>query len=591
MIKCYCYVNIVLYIITASQTACRACPPHTYLQKNNKCCREVYCQDDTYVKPCVEDNSKDICEACPQDYTLAYGSSSFNPRRCYQEPNDMPAQDEVVAVNATTYECNRTVGFIEHPSESRGQFGRIDCQLRSIVCGQGKEPLAGPECRKCPFGFFKEDHSDWGMCRAWRNCSMLGLVERTTGSDISDVICTELAEASTTAGPSTGRSTGRPKEPSTGPSTGPPTGPPTGPHTTTGAPPPHVTQWVILTAVPVSFVPVIVLTCFLCLYWKRCRQLRNCICKGSESQDAVEMEPLRRDVETPNGSLGSRRYIGTGPPSNTTEDTMLTVNTARQPSSRVEGSLITPGQLSGRDSSSHPHYTNGSILPHPNNQVDSEKSSSNTYPSGESSLTGVKEVSEPTVHMPEKKDVEPTVDETSPKLTGAQYGGDDLGADADKQTVRKLPFSNESSPKRWNSVHPRPALRLNTKSTDSTDKKKPVGIVSPMITPDPQPPPFSRMPGENSDNSSSNVSNFASSSGHSRPRQPPFARGNSSERPTQQAVVAPLLNEQPGRAVAWTAPAAERHREAAEEGLAGVQGTPDLRQPHFPTLSTDEHQT
>lgn len=112
-----------------------------------------------------------------------------------------------------------------------------------------------------------------------------------------------------------------------------------------------------------------------------------------------------------------------------------------------------------------------------------------------------------------------------------------------------------------------------------------------MITPDPQPPPFLRMPGENSDNSSSNVSNFASSSGHSRPHQPPFARGNSSERPTQQAVVSPLVNVQPGRAVARTAPAAERHREAAEEALAGVQGTPDLSQPHFPTLSSDEHQT
>lgn len=198
---------------------------------------------------------------------------------------------------------------------------------------------------------------------------------------------------------------------------------------------------------------------------------------GSESQDAVEMEPLRQDVETPNGSLGSRRYIGTGPPSNTTEDTMLTVNTASQPSSRVEGSLITPGQLSVTDSSSQPHYTNGSIPPHPNIQVDSGTSSSNTYPSGDSSLTGLKQVSEPTVHMPEKKDVAPTVDETSPKLTGAQNGGADLGADTDNQTVRKLPVNNESSPKRLNrvAVYPRPALRLNT---DSTDKKKPVGVVS-----------------------------------------------------------------------------------------------------------------
>ncbi|XP_067658578.1 uncharacterized protein [Haliotis asinina] len=582
MIKLYCSVNIVLYIITTSQVACRVCQPNTYLH-NNKCCREVYCQDDTYVDSCTEDNTQDICKPCRRGYTLVYGSSSFNPRQCYLKPGDMPNQNEVVAVNETTFECNRTVGFIKKPSESKMKL-TLNCQERRNKCGQGKEPSADDDCRRCPFGFFKSDHSNYGMCRAWRNCSMLGLKETSPGSHIRDVNCTEITDASTTAAPP--QTSGPTTVPSTRPSTvlstrlsteqstRTPTSHPTVPPSITEVPAAgDIPKWV-LPAVGILAAAVLVIG-VCCLLLKKYQPLRNCLLKGNGTAagQGMEMEPLRPgSPETLNGSPNT--FNTSGHPSNITQYTYVAETSLSQP--HDESSSTTPIQLLVTDSSSRVPYTNGSVSSLPSNMAEHASlpppdvrlgsgSDTSSYPSGQSSLTGVKQVRDTTQHATNRKQVAPVMEETSCKHAGAE-GVDsraDTRADASKQTVPKLALTDADSPGREEGVpaHPRTPLKVSTtRPTDSTEKKRPVGVVTPMVTPGPEISPFHfpRTPDENSDNSSSNVSHFHSPT---RNTQPPFQRGNSSGGTTQQAVVSPLVNVQPDTAVD---PADEQMREAAQ---------------------------
>ncbi|XP_020851443.1 tumor necrosis factor receptor superfamily member 11A isoform X2 [Phascolarctos cinereus] len=162
------------------------CNSEKHYEHEGRCCTK--CDPGKYMSAKCTATSESICLPCgPDEYIHTWNEED----KCLlHKVCDSGKGLKVVHPGNRTFprQCACTPGY--HWSDD------FDSCQRNGKCGPGFEaenplqPNEDPGCKPCLMGYFSNAFSS--KCKSWTNCTSLGMVEKTPGTDKSDVICDPL---------------------------------------------------------------------------------------------------------------------------------------------------------------------------------------------------------------------------------------------------------------------------------------------------------------------------------------------------------------------------------------------------------------
>uniref|UniRef100_A0A4X2LCW9 Tumor necrosis factor receptor superfamily member 5 n=1 Tax=Vombatus ursinus TaxID=29139 RepID=A0A4X2LCW9_VOMUR len=162
------------------------CNSEKHYEHEGRCCTK--CDPGKYMSAKCTATSESICLPCgPDEYLHTWNEED----KCLlQKVCDSGKGLKVVHPGNQTFprQCACTPGY--HWSDD------FDSCQRNGKCGPGFEaenplqPNKDPGCKPCLMGYFSDAFSS--KCISWTNCTSLGMVEKTPGTDKSDVVCDPL---------------------------------------------------------------------------------------------------------------------------------------------------------------------------------------------------------------------------------------------------------------------------------------------------------------------------------------------------------------------------------------------------------------
>ncbi|XP_074064255.1 tumor necrosis factor receptor superfamily member 11A [Macrotis lagotis] len=164
------------------------CSSERHYEHYGRCCTK--CDPGKYMSAKCTATSESICLPCgPDEYLHTWNEED----KCLlHKVCDSGKGLKVVHPGNQTFprQCDCTSGY--HWSDD------FDSCLRNGKCGPGFEAEnpsiqsnKDPGCKPCLMGYFSNAFSS-NKCKSWTNCTKLGMVEKTPGTDKSDVVCGPL---------------------------------------------------------------------------------------------------------------------------------------------------------------------------------------------------------------------------------------------------------------------------------------------------------------------------------------------------------------------------------------------------------------
>ncbi|XP_009883581.1 PREDICTED: tumor necrosis factor receptor superfamily member 11A [Charadrius vociferus] len=163
------------------------CESEQHYEYSGRCCTK--CEPGKYMSARCTGTSDSVCQPCgPNEYMDVWNEED----KCllHKICDQGKALREVNPGNSTFQrQCACTMGY--HWNED------CDCCQRNTICAPGfgvEHPVQQDKdttCTPCPRGYFSKVASSTDKCKAWTNCTALGMAEIVPGTDKSDAVCTE----------------------------------------------------------------------------------------------------------------------------------------------------------------------------------------------------------------------------------------------------------------------------------------------------------------------------------------------------------------------------------------------------------------
>ncbi|XP_035174442.1 tumor necrosis factor receptor superfamily member 11A isoform X2 [Oxyura jamaicensis] len=163
------------------------CDSERHYEYSGRCCTK--CEPGKYMSAKCTATSDSVCQPCgPNEYMDVWNEED----KCllHKICDQGKALKEVNPGNSTFQrQCACTTGY--HWNED------CDCCQRNTICAPGfgiGHPVQqdkDTKCMPCPRGYFSKVASSTDECKAWTNCTALGMAEVVPGTDKSDAVCAE----------------------------------------------------------------------------------------------------------------------------------------------------------------------------------------------------------------------------------------------------------------------------------------------------------------------------------------------------------------------------------------------------------------
>uniref|UniRef100_A0A8B9I6T3 TNF receptor superfamily member 11a n=1 Tax=Anser brachyrhynchus TaxID=132585 RepID=A0A8B9I6T3_9AVES len=163
------------------------CDSEQHYEYSGRCCTK--CEPGKYMSAKCTATSDSVCQPCgPNEYMDVWNEED----KCllHKICDQGKALKEVNPGNSTFQrQCACTTGY--HWNED------CDCCQRNTICAPGfgiGHPVQqdkDTKCMPCPRGYFSKVASSTDECKAWTNCTALGMAEVVPGTDKSDAVCAE----------------------------------------------------------------------------------------------------------------------------------------------------------------------------------------------------------------------------------------------------------------------------------------------------------------------------------------------------------------------------------------------------------------
>uniref|UniRef100_A0A8B9V325 TNF receptor superfamily member 11a n=1 Tax=Anas zonorhyncha TaxID=75864 RepID=A0A8B9V325_9AVES len=163
------------------------CDSEQHYESFGRCCTK--CEPGKYMSAKCTATSDSVCQPCgPNEYMDVWNEED----KCllHKICDQGKALKEVNPGNSTFQrQCACTTGY--HWNED------CDCCQRNTICAPGfgiGHPVQqdkDTKCMPCPRGYFSKVASSTDECKAWTNCTALGMAEVVPGTDKSDAVCAE----------------------------------------------------------------------------------------------------------------------------------------------------------------------------------------------------------------------------------------------------------------------------------------------------------------------------------------------------------------------------------------------------------------